>query len=165
MFTDLTQFNVIFSGLLSIVSSLITIYLFILKKKIVRKRKLFMVAITIILITTTFCILSIPDKTEKLSTLSLIENKIKPSVIPSYKRQGNKEEQKPEKNKEIERLVDEARELDGKSTTAALKKFEQAYKLLSETQKNRTFINSIKDYTDFKTQVNHYNAFFKSLNY
>ncbi|MDR2949532.1 MAG: hypothetical protein LBV71_10025 [Prevotella sp.] len=119
-----------------------------------------MVITTIALLLVTVCILT----TEKVLTrIPPVPDSMKIEIKPPVFESGQDQDPKP-KN-EIKELVDEARKASTKSVPQALSKFEKAYTLLPEKQKDKTLIETIESSTDFKTQINYYNEFFKSLNY
>ncbi|MFV0330860.1 MAG: hypothetical protein ACK5KL_13755 [Dysgonomonas sp.] len=173
MSADLIQFISVFSCLLTIIASLITIYLFLFERrrrknelnKNSRKRiiiKSIMVITTIALLLITVYILTTPGTTEKIFTqIPPVSDSIKIEIKPPVSQFG----QAPKPKNEIRELVNEARKASTKSISQALNKFEQAYNLLPDKQKDTALIETIESYTDFKTQINYYNEFFKSLNY
>ncbi|GAB6007414.1 hypothetical protein [Dysgonomonas reticulitermitis] len=149
------------SGIFAIVVSITTIITFIWGKDFKKKRVL--LAISVILIAITICALTILNKEAKETesqTSIQEEDTLKSKSLPNIT-----ETTLPIKNKEITKLVEKARDLEGKTITEALNKMRQAYELLTESQKSKALIDSIKGYTDSKTQFNHYDEFFKSLNY
>jgi hypothetical protein len=79
-----------------------------------------------------------------------------------------KEDVKEKQNERIKILIEEARRNKSISTTDSRNKYIEAYELLPESQKNRQFINSIKNSIiskDFGTQTNYLDSFFVSLKY
>lgn len=121
-----------------------------------------MVITTIALLLITVYILTTPGTTEKIFTqIPPVSDSIKIEIKPPVSQFG----QAPKPKNEIRELVNEARKASTKSISQALNKFEQAYNLLPDKQKDTALIETIESYTDFKTQINYYNEFFKSLNY
>ncbi|MDR1089612.1 MAG: hypothetical protein LBL79_00935 [Prevotella sp.] len=154
---------VVFSSLLTIISSLLTIYMFRRDKGEKKTNKLALLLITVVLAAITVCVLTIPEKGIKDSELQT-GMRSKDSLTEKAPPIVNKPKQ-TDKNEEIVKLVREARRLRGISTTEALNMFKQAYDKLPETQKDEGFIDSMEGYNDFNTQVNLFDNYFKSQNY
>jgi hypothetical protein len=88
--------------------------------------------------------------------------------IPSKKPPKENEVVKESLDVKIEVLIEEARKVKSKSQKNCRDKYLEAYELLSESQKNKQFINSINNSTssiDFVTQNNLLDSFFVSLKY
>ncbi len=171
----------IVASLLTIISGAITIYLFLesrekkkgstqpeeekVKKNTGKKSLFILVTIMFAVITISVLVNQSKADLEVLSSDTIQSTDTTEKTTPAQVT-SSKIETKNATSEEIVKLVEEARRLDGKSTTEALVKFRQAYDLLTETQKRKSFVDSVEmGYMDFKTRFNYYNEFFKSLNF
>lgn len=151
------------SGILALVVSISTIITFVVGKD--SRKKKTMLIVSVVLVAVAVCVLTILNEKEEEESSMSIEIEKQDSIVA-----GNNPFIPPsppviKKNKRIIELVKEARSIKDKYIAGALDQFREAYELLPETQKRKTFIDSIGGFMTSKTQVNYYNEFFKSLNY